>query len=119
MNIFECVNFCVDNFGGQRYFCGIKYCHQNTPFPTLSLVDTSKLVATPFCIRIGLRKWAFKMIIKHYKKVGYNLDIMQQSACLVLNPITDYSYGFLFNCTKVTEFTVRSKVVVLLLLIHC
>ena len=25
--------------------------------------------------------------------------IMRQSASLVLNPITIYSYGFLFNCT--------------------
>ena len=39
-----------------------------------------------------------KKIIKRYKKkVGYNLDIIRQSACLVVNPITVYSYGFLFN----------------------
>ena len=37
----------------------------------------------------------FKKIIKRYIKVGYNLDVMRQSACLVLNPITVYSYGFL------------------------
>ena len=36
-------------------------------------------------------------------KVGYILDIMRQSACLVLNPITVYSYGFLFNCTAVGQ----------------
>ena len=36
-------------------------------------------------------------------RVGYNLDIMRQSACLVLNPITVYSYGFLFNCTTVGQ----------------
>ena len=41
----------------------------------------------------------FKKIIKRYINVGYNLDVMRQSACLVLNPITVYSYGFLFNCT--------------------
>ena len=34
---------------------------------------------------------------------GYNLDIMRQSACLVLNPITVYSYGFLFNCMTVGQ----------------
>ena len=28
----------------------------------------------------------FKKIVKRYIRVGYNLDIMQQSACLVLNP---------------------------------
>ena len=30
--------------------------------------------------------------------MGYNMDIMWQSACLVVNPITVDSYGFLFNC---------------------
>ena len=44
-----------------------------------------------------------KKIVKHYIRVGYNLDIMRQSACLVLNPITVYSYGFLFNCTTVGQ----------------
>ena len=43
----------------------------------------------------------FKKIVKRYIRVGYNLDIMRQSACLVINPITVYSYGFLFNCTTV------------------
>ena len=37
------------------------------------------------------------------KKVGYNLDVMRQCKCLVLNPITVYSYGFLFNCTMVGQ----------------
>ena len=47
----------------------------------------------------------FKKIIKRYIKVGYNLDAMRQSAylVLVLNPITVYSYGFLFNCTTVGQ----------------
>ena len=45
----------------------------------------------------------FKKIVKHYLRVGYNLDIMRQSACLVLNPITVYCYGFLFNCTTVGQ----------------
>ena len=33
----------------------------------------------------------FKKIIKRYIKVGYNLDVIRQSACLVLNPIMVYS----------------------------
>ena len=45
----------------------------------------------------------FENIIKRYKRVGYNLDIMRQSACLVLNPIMVYRYGFLFNCTTVGQ----------------
>ena len=45
----------------------------------------------------------FKKIIKRYIKIGYNLDVMRQSACLVSNPITVYSYDFLFNCTTVGQ----------------
>ena len=45
----------------------------------------------------------FKKIVKRYIKVGYNLDAMRQSDCLVLNPITVYSYGFLFNCMTVGQ----------------
>ena len=45
----------------------------------------------------------FKKIIKLYKRVGYNMDVMRQSACLVVNPITVYSYGFLFNCMTVDQ----------------
>ena len=37
------------------------------------------------------------------KKVGYKLDIMRQSACLVVNGITLYSYGYLLNCTTVGQ----------------
>ena len=45
----------------------------------------------------------FKKISKRWKKVGYNLDIMRQSACLVSNPIMVYSYGFLFNLMAVGQ----------------
>ena len=45
----------------------------------------------------------FKNIVKRYIRVGYNLDIMRQSTCLVLNPITVYSYCFLFNCMTVGQ----------------
>ena len=45
----------------------------------------------------------FKNIVKRYIRVGYNMDVMLQPACLVLNPITVYSYGFLFNCTTVGQ----------------
>ena len=43
----------------------------------------------------------FKNIVKRHIRVRYSLDVMQQSACLVLNPIMVYSYGFLFNCRTV------------------
>ena len=30
----------------------------------------------------------FIKIISHYKKIGYNINLLQQAACLVVNPIT-------------------------------
>ena len=45
----------------------------------------------------------FQKIIKRYIKVGYNLDVMRQSACLVLTQITVYSFCFLLNCTTVGQ----------------
>ena len=43
----------------------------------------------------------FIKIISHYKKIGYNINVLQQTACLVGNPITDGNFAFLFNCTPV------------------
>ena len=38
-----------------------------------------------------------KIIIRH-KCIGYDLNVMQQSACLVINPITADNFAALFNC---------------------
>ena len=43
----------------------------------------------------------FKKIIVRYKRIGYNINIMRQSACLVINPITVNNFASLFNCTPV------------------
>ena len=43
----------------------------------------------------------FKKIIIRYKRIGYNINIMRQSACLVFNPITVNNFASLFNCTPV------------------
>ena len=40
-------------------------------------------------------------IISHYKKIGYNITVLQQTACLVVNPIMVGNFAFLFNCTLV------------------
>ena len=40
-------------------------------------------------------------IITRYKRIGYNLNVMRQSACLVFNPIMVESYAAFFNCTPV------------------
>ena len=50
----------------------------------------------------------FKKIIVRYKKVGYNIDVLRQTACLVVNPIKlcffnsfFNSFAYLINCTMV------------------
>ena len=35
------------------------------------------------------------------RRIGYNLNVMRQSACLVFNPITVDNYAAFFNCTPV------------------
>ena len=43
----------------------------------------------------------FIEIISHYKKIGYNINVLQQTACLVVNPITVGNFASLFICTPV------------------
>ena len=43
----------------------------------------------------------FKKIVVRYKKIGYNINVMRQTACLVVNPIKVNSFAYLFNCTTV------------------
>ena len=41
----------------------------------------------------------FRKIIIHHKRIGYDLNVMRQSACLVINPITVNSFAaFLKTC---------------------
>ena len=47
-----------------------------------------------------LGNW-FKKIIVRYKKIAYNINVMRQTACLVVNPIKVNSFAYLFNCTTV------------------
>ena len=43
----------------------------------------------------------FRKIIMRYKRIGYNLNVMRQSECLVINPIKVDGYAALINCTPV------------------
>ena len=36
-----------------------------------------------------------------YKRIGYNLNVMRKSVCLVFNPTTVNNYASLFNCIPV------------------
>ena len=48
----------------------------------------------------------FRKIITRYRRIGYNLNVMRQSACLVFNPIMVDNYAAFFNCTPVGRVSV-------------
>ena len=43
----------------------------------------------------------FRKIIIRHKRIGYDVNVMRQSACLVINPITVDSLAAPFNCMPV------------------
>ena len=43
----------------------------------------------------------FKKKIVRYKKIGYNIDVLRQTACLGINPIKVNSFAYFFNCITV------------------
>ena len=45
----------------------------------------------------------FKHIVNRFRRSGYTLDIMRQTACLVFNPIMAEGYAALFICTAVVQ----------------
>ena len=56
-----------------------------------------------FKILIGRNDFSFQFIkiITRYRRIGYNLNVMRQSTCLVFNPITVDNYAAFLNCTPV------------------
>ena len=45
----------------------------------------------------------FRKILTRYRRIGYSLNVMRQSACLVVNPIMVDNYAAFFNCTPVSR----------------
>ena len=43
----------------------------------------------------------FRKVIIRHKRIGYNINVMRQSACLVINPVAVDNFASLFNCTPV------------------
>ena len=43
----------------------------------------------------------FIKIFSHYIKIGYNINVLQKTACLVVNLIMVGNFAILFNCTPV------------------
>ena len=52
---------------------------------------------------VGTDKFSaqFIKIVCQYQKIGYNIHVLLQTACLVVNLIMVDNIAFLFNCTLV------------------
>ena len=81
---------------GSQIFC--PDCH-----PTISEPEFYGDLVYKFKKIVGRADFSdqFRKIIVRYKRIGYNINIMRQSACLVFNPITVNNFASLFNCTPV------------------
>ena len=43
----------------------------------------------------------FKRIVFRYKNTGYNINVLRQTACLVVDPIKVDNFAYLFDCTTI------------------
>ena len=43
----------------------------------------------------------FIEVVSHYRGFGCSVNALQQTACLVIDPITVGNFAFFFNCTPV------------------
>ena len=43
----------------------------------------------------------YRKVIIRYKRIGYNINAMRQTACIVINPIAIDNFAYPFNCTPV------------------
>ena len=75
------------------------------------------LFVAAYCVRLGAVRLVYKfkmimgrtdfsdqfriIIIIRHKRISYDLNVMLQSACLVINPITVDNCVALCNCTPV------------------
>ena len=54
-------------------------------------------------VKLLLCETVTRLIVNRFKRAGYSLDIMLQTACLVFNPIMVECYAALFSCTAVVQ----------------
>ena len=88
-------NVYFDNMVSQIYPSELQLNKANPSDTEAAFLDLQKIVGSyNFSAQ-------FMKIISHYKKIGYNINVLQQTACLVVNPIMVGNFAFLFNCTSV------------------
>ena len=77
--------------------------HQSVCFDSiLTLTLTLFLLTIAFPFK-GKNDFSFQLrkFMTRYRCIGYNLNVMRQSACLVFNPIMVDNYAAFFHCTSV------------------
>ena len=50
----------------------------------------------------------FRKLITRYRCIGYNLNVIRQSACLVFNPVMVDNFATYFNCPSVDRARLKS-----------
>ena len=90
-----CLPVLFPNTYNLKQICILIHCFS---IPTRQLlhagVSNKHCLLTILVLNVIVRK-----LINRYKRTGYSLDIMRQTACLVVNPIIVDNYTSLFNCT--------------------
>ena len=66
---------------------------KNLNFMATVCINSDKIIGK------NVFSYHFKKIIVRYIKIGYNIDVLRQTACLIVNPINVNSFAYLFNCT--------------------
>ena len=63
-----------------------------------------------FSVQLTSKQWIITQqftagadLFLNYKNIGYNINVLQQTACLLVNPMTVGNFAFLFNCTPVGQ----------------
>ena len=56
-------------------------------------------------------------MISRHKKIDYNNNVLQHTACLLVNPITVGNFAFLFDCTLMGRTS--DSMIVLTCYSHC
>ena len=55
-----------------------------------------------YCNWLNDLSYHFKKIVVRYKEIGgYNIDVLRQTACLVVNPNKANNFAYLSDCTTV------------------
>ena len=99
LSIFNCQNKTYEN----ELWASTQLTYLNAWYLIISIPDLCTLthIKLKKIVVSNIFSVQFIKIISHYKKIGYNISVLQQTAYLAVNPITVGNLAFLFNCMPV------------------